>query len=125
MGLSLLVGGKSCHDRQQKSRGKVAVIISTLNNPWFVVLGETASDRARELGYEAHLFDSKNNPFKETEHFDNVLASGYKAILFNPTDASGSVVNVLQAKRAGVPVFCMDREIDDIDACTSQILSDN
>ena len=125
LGLSLLVGGNSCHDRQQKSRGKVAVIISTLNNPWFVVLGETASDRARELGYEAHLFDSQNNPFKETEHFDNVLASGYKAILFNPTDASGSVVNVLQAKRAGVPVFCMDREIDDIDACTSQILSDN
>jgi ribose transport system substrate-binding protein len=90
-----------------------------------VVLGETAKQRAEELGYEAIIFDSQNNPSKETEHFDNIIASGYKAILFNPTDAKGSVKNVKAAKEAGIPVFCMDREIDAKDAATSQILSDN
>lgn len=104
---------------------KIAVVISTLNNPWFVVLGETARDRAVELGYEATLFDSQNDTSKEAAHFDNVIAAGYGAILFNPTDAHGSVANVKRAKEAGIPVFCIDREINSTDAATAQLLSDN
>jgi ABC-type sugar transport system substrate-binding protein len=104
---------------------KIAVIISTLNNPWFVVLAETAKARAQELGYQAVIFDSQNDPSKETSHFENVIASGYKAVLFNPTDAEGSIANVRKAKSAGVPAFCMDREINSTDAAVSQILSDS
>ena len=115
----------ACQSGKTKDKGKVAVVISTLNNPWFVVLGETAVQRLKELGYEAVLFDSQNNPSKETEHFDNIISSGYKAILFNPTDANGSIVNVKAANVAEIPVFCMDREINDTNSATSQILSDN
>src|SRR6266478_147634 len=77
---------------------KIAVVISTLNNPWFVVLGDTAKARAIELGYDATVFDSQNDTAKEAAHFENIIAGGYKAILFNPTDANGSVANVLKAK---------------------------
>jgi len=96
-----------------------------VNNPWFVVLGESAAERAKELGYDAHIFDSQNDPAKEAEHFDNIIAMGYNAILFNPTDADGSVLNVKRAKKAGIPTFCMDREINSRDAATTQLLSDN
>ena len=105
---------------QQK---KVAIIVSTLNNPWFVVLAETAAAEARSLGYETKIFDSQNNTALESDHFENAIASGYGAILFNPTDANGSVSNVVKAKAAGVPVFCMDREVNS--AATAQILSDS
>jgi ribose transport system substrate-binding protein len=114
-----------CGSRAKSVKPKVAVVISTLNNPWFVVLGETATQRLKEMGYDVTLFDSQNNPSKETEHFDNIITSGYAAILFNPTDANGSVVNVRAAKAANIPVFCMDREINATDAATSQILSDS
>ncbi|MFW6290278.1 MAG: D-ribose ABC transporter substrate-binding protein [Mariniphaga sp.] len=103
----------------------MAVVISTLNNPWFVVLAESAAERARELGYVAHIYDSQNNSAKEAEHFDNIIAMGYQAILFNPTDADGSVLNVKRAKDAGIPTFCMDREINSRDAAVTQLLSDN
>jgi ABC-type sugar transport system substrate-binding protein len=115
----------SCSSGTTEKKAKIAVVISTLNNPWFVVLGDAAKARAEEHGYDAVVFDSQNNPSKETEHFDNIIASGYKAILFNPTDAKGSVANVRAAKEAEIPVFCMDREIDANDVATSQILSDN
>lgn len=108
-----------------KGPAKVAVVISTLNNPWFVVLGETARDRARELGYEAIVFNSENDTAKEASHFENILAGGYRAILFNATDSDGSIANVRKAKAAGVPVFCIDREINALDAAAAQILSDN
>lgn len=104
---------------------QVAVVVSTLNNPWFVVLAETARDRAKELGYEATIFDSQNDPAIESQHFDNLIASRYAAVLFNCTDAQGSIANVRRAKTAGIPVFCMDREIEANDAAVSQILSDN
>ncbi len=104
---------------------KIAVVISTLNNPWFVVLGQAAQARAVELGYDAAVFDSQNDTAKEAAHFENILARGYKAILFNPTDADGSVAHVRKAKAAGVPVFCIDREINSTNAATAQLLSDN
>ena len=110
---------------QSAAKGKIAVVISTLNNPWFVVLGETAKARAIELGYDATIFDSQNDTAKEAANFENIIASGCKAILFNPTDANGSVANVLKAKAAGIPVFCIDREINSTNAATSQMLSDS
>lgn len=117
---------QACRNNQSKeASGKIAVVISTLNNPWFVVLGESAAERARELGYKAMIFDSQNNSAKEAEHFDNIIAMGYEAILFNPTDADGSVLNVKRAKEAGIPTFCMDREINSRNAATTQLLSDS
>ena len=104
---------------------KIAIVVSTLNNPWFVFLAQTAAARAKALGYDSKVFDSQNNTALESDHFENAIASGYNAILFNPTDAKGSVTNVKKAKDAGIPVFCMDREIDSKDAATSQILSDS
>jgi len=115
----------SCQDRSGSAKQKkMAIIVSTLNNPWFVFLAQTAAAQAKSLGYESKIFDSQNNTALETDHFENAIASGYSAILFNPTDANGSVVNVEKAKKAGVPVFCMDREVNSPDA-TSQILSDS
>jgi ABC-type sugar transport system substrate-binding protein len=115
----------SCKSKTNAVHKKVAIIISTLNNPWFVFLAENAAAKAKELGYETKIFDSQNNTALETDHFENAIASGYNAILFNPTDANGSIANVLKAKEVGVPVFCMDREINSTVAATSQILSDS
>jgi ribose transport system substrate-binding protein len=107
------------------AKGKIAVVVSTLNNPWFVVLADAAKGRAIELGYDATVFDSQNDTAKEASHFENIIAGGYKAILFNPTDANGSIANVRKAKEAGIPVFCIDREINATNAATSQMLSDS
>jgi ribose transport system substrate-binding protein len=108
------------------SRGaRIAVVISTLNNPWFVVLGETAKARAEELGYDATVFDSQNDTATEAAHFENIIAAGYSAILLNATDSEGSIASVRKARAGGIPVFCIDREINATDVATSQILSDN
>ena len=121
----LVVSCQKKADSEAEGPKKIAVIISTLNNPWFVVLAESAAEEARRLGYETKIFDSQNNTALEADHFENAIASGYQAILFNPTDADGSVSNVMKAKEAGVAVFCMDREVNSNEAATSQILSDS
>jgi len=123
---SLLMILPSCKKNQQVSGApKIAVIISTLNNPWFVVLAESAVREAELLGYEAKIFDSQNNTALEADHFENVIVSGYSAILFNPSDSDGSIANILNAKAADIPVFCMDREVNAKGVATSQVLSDS
>ena len=97
---------------QSAAKQKIAVVVSTMNNPWFVVLANAAKAKAVELGYDATIFDSQNDTAKESANFDNIIAAGYKAILFNPTDAEGSVTDVAKARKAGIPVFCIDREIN-------------
>jgi ribose transport system substrate-binding protein len=115
-----------CSNKKKASKKhSIAVVVSTLNNPWFVFLAETAAAKAKSLGYETKIYDSQNNTALESDHFENIIVSGYEAILFNSTDANGSISNVLKAKAAGIPVFCMDREINSIEAPTSQILSDS
>jgi ABC-type sugar transport system substrate-binding protein len=121
--LLVLLGG--CGTPAKPGTPRIAVVISTLNNPWFIVLGNAAKEYGTRLGYDVVMFDSQNDPAKEAAHFDNLIASGYAAVLFNPTDADGSIANVRRAKKAGIPVFCMDREINATDAAVSQILSDN
>jgi ribose transport system substrate-binding protein len=123
--LSCLLLFTQCkNSSKQGSKKKIAVVVSTLNNPWFVFLAETAAAKAKALGYDAKIFDSQNNTALESDHFENIIVSGFEAILFNSTDANGSVANVVKAKAAGVPVFCMDREVNSNDP-TSQILSDS
>jgi ribose transport system substrate-binding protein len=90
-----------------------------------VVLKDAAQQRIEELGYEARVLDSQNDTEKESVHFENLIAGGCRAILFNPTDADASIANVSKATAAGIPVFCIDREINATDAATSQILSDS
>ena len=114
-----------CTSKEKAEKPKIAVVVSTLNNPWFVMLAESAAGNARKLGYEAKIFDSQNNPAIESDNFENLISSGYDAILLNPTDSDGSISSILKAKTAGIPVFCMDREVNADDAATSQILSDN
>ncbi|GGN04543.1 D-ribose ABC transporter substrate-binding protein [Dyadobacter beijingensis] len=120
------LGFIGCKTKESEGRPKkIAIVISTLNNPWFVFLAQKAEEKAKQLGYESKVFDSQNNTAQETDHFDNAIASGYDAILFNPTDADGSIVNVKNAVSAGIPVFCMDREVNANGVATSQILSDS
>ena len=123
--IALSIATFTSHAADAATKSKIAVVVSTLNNPWFVVLGDAAKARAIELGYDATVFDSQNDTAKEASHFENIIAGGYKAILFNPTDSEGSIASVRKAKAAGIPVFCIDREINATNAATAQMLSDS
>ncbi len=124
LAMALWIAGCTQKETSQGTK-RMAVVVSTLNNPWFVVLKDAARTRAEELGYEVTVFDSQNSPEVEASHFDTIVDGKYAAVLFNPTDAEGSIASVTRAKTAGIPTFCMDREISTNEVAVCQILSDN
>ena len=53
-----IISGCNNSTAEKKKAKKMAIVVSTLNNPWFVFLAETAAAKAKGLGYETKIFDS-------------------------------------------------------------------
>ena len=102
----------------------MAMVVSTLNNPFFVSMKEGAEKKAEELGYKLIVLDSQNDPSKELSNVEDLVVRGVKAILINPTD-SDAVSNAIRiANRAQIPVLTLDRGASRGDV-VSHIASDN
>lgn len=87
----------------------LALVVSTLNNPFFVSMKDGAENQAEKLGYNLIVLDSQNDPSKELANVEDLTVRGVKAILINPTD-SDAVSNAIRiANRAGIPVLTLDR----------------
>ena len=93
----------------------IAIVISTLNNPWFRRARRNRhATMPKELGYDATVFDSQNliRPKKpltsETPHCFRLQGRAFQSTL----TLKDHIASVRKAKAAGVPVFCMDREIN-------------
>lgn len=102
----------------------LAMVVSTLNNPFFVTMKEGAEAKAQELGYKLIVLDSQNDPSKELANVEDLTIRGVKAILINPTD-SDAVSNAIRiANRANIPVLTLDRGASRGEV-VSHIASDN
>ena len=102
----------------------IAMVVSTLNNPFFVTMKEGAEKKAKELDYKLIVLDSQNDPSKELANVEDLLVRGVKAILINPTDSDAVSNAVRMANKANTPVFTLDRAANNGEV-VSHIASDN
>lgn len=103
---------------------KMALVVSTLNNPFFVTLKDGAAAKAKELGYELLVLDSQNDPAKELANVEDVVNKKVSVLLINPTDSDAVRSAVRAANRAKVPVVTLDRAANGGEVA-SHIASDN
>ncbi|ACS80606.1 MULTISPECIES: ribose ABC transporter substrate-binding protein RbsB [Maridesulfovibrio] len=107
-----------------QAKETLALVVSTLNNPFFVTLKDGAVKKAKDMGYELIVLDSQNDPAKELANVEDLTVRGVKAILINPTD-SDAVVNAIRlANRSNIPVLTLDRGAS-AGKVASHIASDN
>lgn len=91
------------------AKDTLALVISTLNNPFFVSLKEGAQKEADKLGYNLVVLDSQNNPAKELANVQDLSVRGTKLLLINPTDSDAVGNAVKMANQANIPVITLDR----------------
>lgn len=87
----------------------LALVVSTLNNPFFVTMKEGAEAKAKELGYQMIVLDSQNDPAKELANVEDLTVRKVSAILINPTDSAAVGNAIVLANRADIPVLTLDR----------------
>ena len=102
----------------------IALVVSTLNNPFFVSLKEGAQKEADKLGYTLVVLDSQNNPAKELANVQDLTVRGTKLLLINPTDSDAVGNAVKMANQANIPVITLDR-VANQGKVVSHVASDN
>ncbi|WP_118987187.1 ribose ABC transporter substrate-binding protein RbsB [Photorhabdus sp. CRCIA-P01] len=106
------------------AKDTIALVISTLNNPFFVSMKESAQKEADKLGYNLIVLDSQDNPAKELANVQDLTVRGTKLMLINPTDSDAVGNAIIMANNAKIPVITLDR-IANKGAVVSYIASDN
>ncbi|MGL5769173.1 MAG: ribose ABC transporter substrate-binding protein RbsB [Plesiomonas shigelloides] len=91
------------------AKDTLAMVVSTLNNPFFVTMKEGAEKKANELGYNLIVLDSQNDPAKELANVEDLTVRGVKVLLINPTDSAAVANAVAMANRSNLPVITLDR----------------
>ena len=87
------------------AKDTIALVVSTLNNPFFVSLKDGAQKEADKLGYNLVVLDSQNNPAKELANVQDLTVRGTKILLINPTDSDAVGNAVKMANQAKIPVI--------------------
>ena len=102
----------------------MALVVSTLNNPFFVTLKEGAEAEAKKLGYSLTVLDSQNDSAREMTNVEDLTVKGVSAILLNPADSDAAGNAVRAANRADIPVITLDRGANGGEV-KSHVASDN
>jgi len=75
----------------------VGLSVSTLNNPFFVILRDGAIEQAKVLDVELVVMDAQNDPAKQVSDIEDLIQKKVDVILLNPTDADALVPAVEEA----------------------------
>ena len=106
------------------AKESIALVISTLNNPFFVTMKDSAQKEADKLGYDLVVLDSMDNPAKELANVQDLTVKGTRLMLINPTDSDAVGNAVLMANKAKIPVVTLDR-VANKGEVVSHVASDN
>jgi len=127
-GVLAIAGLTGCGTKtQQGTQGgtkKIGMVVSTLNNPFFVTMKDGATKKAKELGYDLVVLDSQNDASKERSNVDDLLQQGVSALIVNPTDSDAVGNSIKAANDKKVPVLTVDRQANQGTVVT-HIASDN
>ncbi len=107
-----------------KNSKTIGLVVSTLNNPFFVTLKDGAAKKAKALGYQLIVLDSQNDSAKELSNVEDLVQQQIDVLLINPTDSDAVVNAVKSANNAKIPVITIDRASNGGQVVT-HIASDN
>ena len=118
---SLLVG---CGNNTNSDTQKIGLIVSTLNNPFFVDLKTGIENQAKKLGYDVVVLDSQNDPAKEVSNMEDISVKDVDVVLLNPVDSDSAIASVMVANNLDLPVITVDRAANGGEV-VSHVASDN
>jgi ribose transport system substrate-binding protein len=102
-----------------------AVSFMTLNNPFFVDLGEGIRKVVEAHGDRLVVLDSQFNALKQKNDISDVLQQAPAAVFINPVNWEGVRATLLEAQRRRVPIIVVDTQVADEAMVLTQVASDN
>ncbi|UVY84524.1 D-ribose ABC transporter substrate-binding protein [Brachybacterium sp. NBEC-018] len=131
--LTAAVGGAAltaCTNGEEKKAGGaagglIAIITPSPSNIFYKTEADAAVAEAERLGYTAQTDSHDDDPSIQSSLFDTAISNGAAAIICDNAGADVTIGAVQKAVDAGVPVFLIDREINERGIATAQIVANN
>ena len=101
-------------DESKDRRRTVALVLKTLNNPFFIDLQRGAQETADALGVEliTQAAEREVDVEKQMQIIENLIQRKVDAICVAPSGSKEIVPAILKANRAGIPILTVDTRVD-------------
>jgi ABC-type sugar transport system substrate-binding protein len=83
-----------------------------MNNPWRLAQTKSMQDEAKKLGWQLVYTDAAGSAAKQVADVNSMIAQGVDAIFLSPREEKPLIPAVMAAKKAGIPLFLIDRNVD-------------
>jgi ribose transport system substrate-binding protein len=97
---------------KQKATYKVGFAQTEMNNPWRLAQTASMKDEAAKLGWQLVYTDAAGSAAKQVADVNSMIAQGVDAIFLSPREEKPLIPAVMAAKKAGIPLFLIDRGVD-------------
>jgi ribose transport system substrate-binding protein len=114
--LTLLLPALSCrrgtHDPSHLPT--VALVLKTLNNPFFIDMKKGAEDAAKRVGVQllVQAAEREVDVDKQMQIIENLIQTRVAALCVTPSGSKEVVPAIVKANRAGLPVVIVDTRVD-------------
>jgi ribose transport system substrate-binding protein len=114
--LAALLGGAACSRDASVSDGRprVALVLKTLNSPFFIEMARGAEEAARRLDVQlvVQAAEREVDVERQLQIVENVIQARVDAIALTPSGSREAVAAVAKANAARIPVVIVDTRLD-------------
>jgi ABC-type sugar transport system substrate-binding protein len=96
----------------KKAKYKVGFAQSESNNPWRIAETKSMRDEAARLGHQLIYTDAASSAAKQASDVSSMIAQRVDVIFLPPREDKPLVPVILAAKKAGIAVILLDRDVD-------------
>src|SRR3984885_4629257 len=111
-GLTIIPAFGQVPPLKKKDVYKVGFAQTESNNPWRLAQTQSMKDEAAKRGWQLVYTDAAGSAAKEVSDVRSMIAQRVDVILLAPREEKPLVPAVMEAKNAGIPLFCIDRSVD-------------
>jgi ribose transport system substrate-binding protein len=93
---------------------RVALVLKTLNSPFFIDMQRGAEEAARRLGVDltVQAAEREVDVDKQMQIVENLIQTGIGALCITPSGSKEIVPAIAKANAAGIPVIVVDTRVD-------------
>lgn len=111
-GLGLVPAYADLPKLKKKDKYKVGFAQTESNNPWRLAQTASMKDEAQKRGWQLVYTDAAGSAAKQVADVRSMIAQKVDVILLSPREEKPLVPAVMEAKKAGIPLFLIDRGVD-------------
>ena len=97
---------------KKKDSYKVGFAQTESNNPWRLAQTASMKDEAAKRGCQIVYTDAAGSAAKQVADVNSMIAQGVDFIFLPPREEKPLIPAVMNAKKAGIPVLLVDRNVD-------------